>query len=84
MGVLDRFSLDGKLALVTGGAGPQFGSSVSEALAEAGARLITASRSRDRNEEYADSMRRQGHVRAVQRQPAGLRLAADVEDRPER
>ncbi len=67
MGVLDRFSLDGKLALVTGGAGPQFGSSVSEALAEAGARLITASRSRDRNEEYADSMRRQGHeVHAMQ------------------
>ena len=37
MGILDRFSLQGRIALVSGGAGPQFGSSISEALAEAGA-----------------------------------------------
>ena len=37
MGVLERFSLRGRVALVTGGAGPQFGSSLSEGLAEADA-----------------------------------------------
>ena len=53
MGVLDSFSLRGKTAVVTAGAGPLFGSSISEALAEAGARVITASRSLERNQEYA-------------------------------
>jgi len=51
--VLARFSLAGRVALVTAGAGPLFGSSISEALASAGATLITASRSRERNEEFA-------------------------------
>ncbi|MEE2659233.1 MAG: hypothetical protein VX733_12060 [Candidatus Latescibacterota bacterium] len=31
MGILDRFSLQGRTALVTGGAGPMFGSSISDA-----------------------------------------------------
>lgn len=61
MTVLDRFRLDGKLALVTAGAGPLFGSSCSEALAEAGATVITASRSLDRNREYAETLRSRGH-----------------------
>ena len=39
MPILDRFSLKGKVALVTAGAGPLFGSSLSEALAEAGERF---------------------------------------------
>lgn len=44
MNTLDRFSLEGKIALVTGGSGPQIAVSISEALAEAGATLIIASR----------------------------------------
>lgn len=61
MSVLDRFRLDGKLALVTAGAGPLFGSSCAEALAEAGATVITASRSRVDNEVYAESLRAKGY-----------------------
>lgn len=61
MNILDRFSLKGRIALVTAGAGPLFGSSISEALAEAGATLITASRSRERNEQFAARLRSDGH-----------------------
>src|SRR5882757_8327936 len=60
MSILDRFSLTGRVALVTAGAGPLFGSSISAALAEAGATLITASRSLERNERFADELRSQG------------------------
>jgi NAD(P)-dependent dehydrogenase (short-subunit alcohol dehydrogenase family) len=59
MGVLDRFSLKGRIALVTGGAGQQFGSSISEGLAEAGATLIIASRSFPRCREFVEKLRRQ-------------------------
>lgn len=59
MGVLDTFRLNGKTAVVTAGAGPLFGSSISEALAEAGARVVTASRSLDRNRRYAKALTRQ-------------------------
>jgi NAD(P)-dependent dehydrogenase (short-subunit alcohol dehydrogenase family) len=61
MGVLDRFSLEGRVALVTAGAGPMFGSSLSEALAEAGATVITASRSLEGNREFAARLRDRGH-----------------------
>src|SRR5262249_16564906 len=60
MGVLDRFSLRGKIALVTAGAGPLFGQSISTALAEAGATVITASRSQASNEQFAGQMEQQG------------------------
>jgi NAD(P)-dependent dehydrogenase (short-subunit alcohol dehydrogenase family) len=61
MPILDRFSLKGKISLVTAGAGPLFGSSLSEALAEAGAKVITASRSLERNEEFAAGLRDKGY-----------------------
>lgn len=60
MGVLDRFSLRGKVALVTAGAGPLFGASISTALAEAGGTVIVASRSLERNQEFAEELRGQG------------------------
>ena len=61
MGVLDRFSLRGKVALVTAGAGPLFGSSISTALAEAGATVVTASRSLDRNLAFAEELKSRGY-----------------------
>jgi NAD(P)-dependent dehydrogenase (short-subunit alcohol dehydrogenase family) len=61
MSILDRFSLKHRVALVTAGAGPLFGRSISSALAEAGATVITASRSIESNEQFAAEMRQQGH-----------------------
>ncbi|MFO0948535.1 MAG: SDR family oxidoreductase [Planctomycetota bacterium] len=60
MGVLDRFSLRDRVALVTAGAGRLFGSSISRALAEAGATVITASRSHVGNLAFAEELREQG------------------------
>ena len=56
MSILDKFSLKGRIALVTAGAGPLFGSSLSEGLAEAGAKVIVASRSLERNLRFAEKL----------------------------
>jgi len=56
MGVLDRFSLQEKVVLVTVGARPPLGRSHSSALVEARAPVITASRSLDANLRYADEL----------------------------
>lgn len=59
MNVLDMFKLTGKVALVTGGSG-NYGRQMVLALAEAGATVITASRSLESNEAYARQLREQG------------------------
>ena len=58
-GVLDMFSLTGKVAVVTGGAG-LFGRQITEALAEAGATTLIASRDVSKLNEYANSLRDRG------------------------
>jgi len=56
MSVLDRFNLTGKVALVTGGAG-LFGRQITEALAQAGARVFMASRNSEPSEQLAAELR---------------------------
>ncbi|HQK77433.1 MAG TPA: SDR family NAD(P)-dependent oxidoreductase, partial [Candidatus Hydrogenedentes bacterium] len=59
MNVLDMFSLKGKVALTTGGAG-LYGRQIVEALAEAGAKTFTAARNRDALEKVAAAHRDRG------------------------
>ncbi len=56
MSVTDLFRLDGRAALVTGGAGI-YGAHITRALAEAGARVIVASRNLGRCEQLANRLR---------------------------
>lgn len=55
MNVMQAFRLDGKVALVTGGAGI-LGKSIVEGLAQAGATVITASRNRASGEELQEKL----------------------------
>ena len=57
--VLDSFRLDGKVALVTGGAG-LYGRQIAEAVAEAGAKTFIASRGIEALEQQAEKFRAAG------------------------
>ncbi len=59
MGVLEKFSLKGKVALVTGGSG-MYGKGITSALAEAGATTITASPFPKEEEALASELRTDG------------------------
>jgi 7-alpha-hydroxysteroid dehydrogenase len=59
MGILERFRLDDRVAIVTG-AGRGIGAAIAEAYAEAGADVVVAARSRDQIERTAESVRRHG------------------------
>lgn len=61
MSVLDDFSLKGKVALVTGGAGPQYGRCITAALAEAGAQTYIAARTLGPLETLAAQHQALGH-----------------------
>jgi NAD(P)-dependent dehydrogenase (short-subunit alcohol dehydrogenase family) len=59
MGILDTFSLNNKVAIITGGAG-LYGRQIAEALGEAGATTIMASRNVEKLEEVAKDFRNRG------------------------
>jgi NAD(P)-dependent dehydrogenase (short-subunit alcohol dehydrogenase family) len=61
MNILDQFSLKGKVALMTGGAG-LYGCQIVAALAEAGAQTFIASRDVAALEKVAEEHRGQGHA----------------------
>jgi NAD(P)-dependent dehydrogenase (short-subunit alcohol dehydrogenase family) len=60
MNVMDMFSMMGKVALVTGGAG-KYGSQIVEALAEAGAETYIASRNLDALQKVSEEHQSRGH-----------------------
>jgi 7-alpha-hydroxysteroid dehydrogenase len=63
MGILERFRLDGQVAIVTG-AGRGIGAATALAYAEAGAHVVVAARSKDQIERTAEAARAHG-VRAL-------------------
>jgi len=60
MNVMKLLSLDGKVAIVTGGRG-LYGSAISEGMCEAGATVVIASRNGAKCDEYAKTLRDQGY-----------------------
>ena len=56
----ELFSLEGKVAIVTGGRG-LYGASISEGLAEMGCAVVIASRSGEKCDEYAATLREKGY-----------------------
>jgi 7-alpha-hydroxysteroid dehydrogenase len=72
--ILDRFRLDGKVAVVTG-AGRGIGAGIALAFAEAGADVVCAARTREQVEATAEQVRRLGR--------RGLPLVCDVMQRPQ-
>ena len=56
----DLFSLEGKVAIVTGGRG-LYGGSISTGLCEMGATVVIASRNGEKCDEFAETLRRQGY-----------------------
>jgi NAD(P)-dependent dehydrogenase (short-subunit alcohol dehydrogenase family) len=85
MSILDQFSLKGKLALVTGGAG-SYGKQIVLALAEAGAETVIASRSLEALQQVAEEHQRLGRsvtaLRLDQSQEASvLRLRDEIRSR---
>lgn len=56
----ELFSLDGRVAIVTGGRG-LYGASISEGLCEMGATVIVASRNGGKCEEFAATLQEKGH-----------------------
>ncbi|MBQ4116671.1 MAG: SDR family oxidoreductase [Clostridia bacterium] len=60
--ILDMFRLDGKVALVTAGAG-KYGGQMVLALLQAGADVWVASRSLEKNEAFAEELRKQGYTK---------------------
>ena len=84
MSVLDQFKLDGRRALVTGGA-RGLGRVMAEALAEAGADVALTSRTPDSADRAATEIARatgrdvRGYASDVQHGPAVVALATEVE-----
>jgi NAD(P)-dependent dehydrogenase (short-subunit alcohol dehydrogenase family) len=82
--VMDRFRLDGKVALITGGA-RGLGRTMATALAEAGASIALAGRSKETCQQAADEISRdtgrtvRGFAADVTRIADIEQLAADVE-----
>ena len=72
MNVLESFALDGRVAIVTGGAG-LYGRQIVEALAEAGPHVFTASRGQAALEAFASELR----VRGLQVEARQLDLASE-------
>ena len=58
--IMDSFSLKGKTAVITGGSG-LYGRQMVLALAQAGAKVYTVSRTLESNEEYAAKLRSEGY-----------------------